>query len=135
MLLAIEPHLGEEVIASPAPGSSGSKQPFVIDDQAYFPIDTTLWHTESSATTTSGFVVQDLLGGVRRLDAWSGEVLALSSDLWLTNAAAPSGAIPLTSFDELLGFQILDHASLTEPHRPVRLRPSTRPGALGVRRH
>ena len=112
VLLAIEPHLGEEVIASPASGSSGANEFLVIDDQAYFPIDTTLWHTEGSAATTS-IVVQDLLGGARRLDAWSGEVLALSSDLWLTNAAAPSGAIPLTSFDEFLGFQILDHASLT----------------------
>jgi ELWxxDGT repeat protein len=112
VLLAIAPHVGEEVIASPAPGASGANDFLVLDDRAYFPIDTTLWRTEGSAATTA-IVAEEMVGGVRRLDTWSGEVLALSSQLWLTNPEASSGALPLTSFDDSSGFQILDQASLT----------------------
>ena len=112
VLLAVEPHLGEEVIATPDPNSSGANEFLVAGNEAFFSIDSTIWRTEGSAATT-GVVAEVLSSGVRRLDAWSQEVLALSSDLWLTSSEAPTGAIRLSAFDDSIGFQILDQASLT----------------------
>ena len=110
VLLAIEPHSGEEVIAASAPDSADADDFLVGDGQAHFSLGPGIWRTAGSAATTS-LVAEGVSSGSLRADPWTGEVLLVSSDVWLTDPEALSGAIRLTNFETALNY-VLDAASL-----------------------
>ncbi|MEO8195696.1 MAG: ELWxxDGT repeat protein [Thermoanaerobaculia bacterium] len=112
-LLAVAPEVGEEVIATLSPDSNAVDGFLPFEGSVYFSVGPDLWR--SDGTVAGSNAIASGIGGYgARLDSFSGEILSVAGNVWLTSEVAPSGAVALTNFNGPVDEYAIDAAGLLE---------------------